>query len=133
MGKRVLVIEDDGIIGPKLMKELIKAGHEVDLATYFKKAEALLRDEAKTFDVVVCDQNFPMFGETPNNPRPLGIDLIRQVRRCDIRYKDILFILHTGEDGDDIKERCTQLNVQYCFKQYGISFSKLLELLNECP
>ena len=131
MKKRILLIEDDEeYIGPQLVRELTEAGHEVTHATNFKAAQILIEDDSKSFDAVVCDQNFPMFAESKHNTRPLGIELIRHARGYGgDRYQATPFILHTGEEGDDIKERCSKLNIQYCYKQYGVSFSKLFALL----
>jgi DNA-binding response OmpR family regulator len=68
---RLLLVEDDGDIGPALQASLARAGHAVDLAATLSDARANL--EAARFDCVLLDLGLPD-GD--------GRDLIADLRRA---------------------------------------------------
>ncbi|MGD8441131.1 MAG: response regulator [Holophagae bacterium] len=49
----ILIVDDEPIVGERLLASLRKDGHVVEAFT--DPAEALQRIEAKTFDILVCD------------------------------------------------------------------------------
>jgi len=50
---RILIVDDEPIVGERLSASLSKDGHEVE--AYTDPAEALRTVESKTFDMVICD------------------------------------------------------------------------------
>ncbi len=83
MGKlRILVLDDEPIVGKRLRPALAKAGHEVDVVA--TGAEALAAIDERRYDIVVTD--IRMEGVD-------GLDVLRHVRA---RSPRTLVIMITG-------------------------------------
>ena len=81
---RILLVEDDPMMGQAVKTALLQAGHIVDLASSAEDAEATL--EAVTYDLVVLDIN--LSGKS-------GLELVSDLRK---RKKDIPVLALTARD-----------------------------------
>jgi len=83
---RILVVEDERVLGRVYSRALVAAGFAVDLAA--DGAEALERLLGVSYDVLVSDVCMP---------RMDGIDLLRQVRRSRPNVPVVLVTAHLDE------------------------------------
>lgn len=76
---RLLVVEDDAMIGERLQKSLSKSGHAVDWLRDGAQADSAL--ETQIFDMVLLDLGLPKRG---------GIDILQRLRARDNRVPVII-------------------------------------------
>ena len=76
---RVLVVDDEEIVGKRLKQALTKQGYEVE--TYLDGKDALARLEEQSFDVVVTDIRMDEVD---------GLEVLRQVQEKTPRTKVIM-------------------------------------------
>ena len=81
---RILLVEDDAMMGQAVKTALSQAGYAVDLADMAEDAEAAL--ETAQYDLVVLDINLPV---------KTGLELVRDLRK---RKKDIPILALTARD-----------------------------------
>jgi two-component system, OmpR family, response regulator len=74
---RILLVEDDPVLGDVMFKSLLQAGHRVDAAATLEQAGHFWR--VQPFDVVLLDLNLPL-NDIPNSPLANGLSLLREAR-----------------------------------------------------
>jgi PAS domain S-box-containing protein len=96
---RLMVVDDDLIVG-EYLEELFKtAGHKVSLHNSSLQAWEEFKDSTNSFDVLVTDQTMPGL---------LGTDLAQKVSAL---YADFPILLCTGYAEKEIDEKISGLNV----------------------
>lgn len=70
---RVLIVEDDPMIGASLMRGLTDEGYAVDWVRDGVQAETALQDQLNEFQIVLLDWGLP---------RKTGIEVLRHIRRA---------------------------------------------------
>lgn len=84
---RILIIEDDPMIGASLVRGLTDEGYAADLVTDGEQAQVALRDERNEFHIALLDLGLP---------RKTGIDVLRSIRRAG---NNIPVLIITARDG----------------------------------
>ena len=97
---RVLVVEDDRVLGMFLQKGLGMEGHEVDWVG--DGEEALAYVEARQPDLMVLDLGLPKLD---------GMDVLAMVRR---RFKHTSVLVLSGRSDLDERIRCLHLGAEDC-------------------
>jgi DNA-binding response OmpR family regulator len=69
---RILIVEDDAMIGESLVRGLTDDGHAVDLVRYGPQAESALKDYGNEFQIMLLDLGLPQKD---------GIEVMKAVRR----------------------------------------------------
>jgi len=70
---RILIIEDDPMIGASLLRGLTDEGYAVDWVRDGEQAEAVLQDRLNEFQIALLDWGLP---------RKTGIEVLRNIRRA---------------------------------------------------
>ena len=104
---RLLLVEDDRMLGAGVERSLRRAGHAVDWVHDGEAAEGALATEP--YDLVLLDLGLPRKG---------GIDVLRSLRR---RGKDVPVLVLTAQDG--VADRVTGLDAgadDYLVKPFAL-------------
>lgn len=129
MKKRILIVEDDRVMGEKLIQFLEKCSYATELVTNARAAYAALSRPTDRFDVVVCDDNFPLEPHTPLS-HARGLEILRFLRSSAVKgYQHTPFILHTSDDTASFRRRVTEEGGVYCCKRFVFSFYGLFVLI----
>jgi DNA-binding response OmpR family regulator len=84
---RILIIEDDPMIGASLVRGLTDEGYAADLVTDGERAQIALLDERNEFHIALLDLGLP---------RKTGIEVLRSIRRAG---NNIPVLIITARDG----------------------------------
>lgn len=84
---RILIIEDDPMIGASLVRGLTDEGYAADLVTDGEQAQIALQDERNEFHIALLDLGLP---------RKTGIEVLRSIRRAG---NNIPVLIITARDG----------------------------------
>ena len=84
---RILIIEDDPMIGASLVRGLTDEGYVADLVTDGEQAQIALQDERNEFHIALLDLGLP---------RKTGIEVLRSIRRAG---NNIPVLIITARDG----------------------------------
>lgn len=74
---RILLVEDDPVLGDVMLLSLRDAGHRVDVAATLEQAAHFWR--VQPFDAVLLDLNLPQ-NAAPDSPMVNGLTLLREAR-----------------------------------------------------
>ena len=111
---RVLVVEDDHVVGDAVQRALSREGYAADRVDSAERAKAALHTE--TFDLAIVDIGLP---------REDGLQLVRELRR---RGRNLPILMLTARDG--LQDRVNALDLgadDYLTKPF-----QLAELLARC-
>lgn len=114
---RILVVDDDIVVGGYLKELFISSGHEVTLFNDSKQAWYAFEKEPDSFDVLITDQTMPDL---------LGTDLIKNIASIRSSFPAILC---TGYAEPDIHKITEGLNVKILKKP--VTPKKLLTAVSE--
>lgn len=84
---RILLVEDDAVLGDAINRSLIKAGYAVDWATDGHAADLALHDEL--YDAVVLDLGLPRLD---------GLDVLRRLRQRKVLTPVVILSAREGVD-----------------------------------
>lgn len=110
MGKKILVIDDEGLVTKSLKKLLSKQGYDTVIATSGR--EAIEKLKASNFDLIISDVLMPELD---------GIETIGQLRQVqkELGRKPIREILITGYADQEKYKNALKLEVaDYIFKPF---------------
>jgi PAS domain S-box-containing protein len=91
---RILLLEDNTADAKMSLRELARAGFEIDSEVVFTSQEFIERFQSKRYDLILADYRLPDW---------TGLDALRWLRNVGI---DTPFILVTGTLGDDFAVEC---------------------------
>ncbi len=114
LAMRILIVEDDPVIGDAIQRALVRDGYAVDRVENAQQAKAALHAEG--FDLVILDIGLP---------REDGLQLLRELRR---KGRNLPVLMLTARDG--LTDRVTALDLgadDYLTKPFQV-----LELLARC-
>jgi len=74
---RILLVEDDAVLGEMMRRSLAQAGHRVDAASHYEQAAHLWR--VQPYDAVLLDLNLPL-NDAPHSPQVQALSLLREAR-----------------------------------------------------
>ena len=115
---KVLVVDDEPIVGERLKASLERAGFSVD--AFFSSQDALERMEQKSYDILVTD--LKMKG-------PDGLDVLRTAKR---KQPDIKAVVITGFATKQVAEDAFSAGaVQFIAKPFKMSH--LINVLKTFP
>lgn len=121
MAKKILVIDDEGIVTKSLQKLLKKEGYEVVAANSGK--EAIEKARNADFDLIVSDIRMPVIN---------GIDTLREIRQItkELGKRPIPEVVITGYADEDYYKRALELKVaEYIYKPFDTK--ELLEAIKK--
>lgn len=110
MTKRILVVDDEGLVTTSLQRLLKKEGYEVVIANCGK--EAIEKAKEIDFDLIVADIRMPELN---------GIDALKEIRQItkEQEKKPIPEIVITGYADEDYYKRALELKVKdYIYKPF---------------
>lgn len=93
---RILLVEDDRMIGGSLVHGLADSGYSVDWVCTAREADAALRDERSEYQIVLLDWGLPDRS---------GVELLRNVRQAG---NNVPVLMITARDG--VSDRVTGLD-----------------------
>jgi DNA-binding response OmpR family regulator len=107
---RILIIEDDPMIGASLVRGLTDEGYAADLVTEGEQAQIALQDERNEFHIALLDLGLP---------RKTGIEVLRSIRRAG---NNIPVLIITARDGlNDRVEGLDQGADDYLVKPFELA------------
>ena len=122
-GRRILVVEDNGINQEVAHALLTKLGHDVVLAS--GGPEALERIREGRFDLVLMDLNMPLMD---------GYETARAIRKMPGENADVTIVATTADASLEARERCIAAGMQgFVSKPFDIARLKVALTGGEVP
>lgn len=118
--KKILVIEDEFLIGELYIRALNKAGYESELI--IDGAEALVKAQTNQYDIILLDLMLPNLG---------GVEILKTLKNPTLtpNFKAKIVITTNIEERKDIKEAIEKEADGYIIKA-DITPSELVTLVN---
>lgn len=96
---KMVLADDDASVRELVTNALTREGHRITIVQSGKELLTLLASD-QDYDVIVTDNRMP--------GGPDGLEVMRELR-LDRRFKGVHIILHTGDEGDELRAAVVSL------------------------
>jgi two-component system, cell cycle sensor histidine kinase and response regulator CckA len=118
--RRVLYVDDDGLLTDLVSRQLTRAGHQVTTESDPGEALRRLLDDRETFDILITDHNMPQMS---------GLDMVATVHRALPRLP---VILTSAVVSDELRSQAARAGIALVIEKAG-SATQLVDLVGRHP
>jgi len=117
---KILLVDDDPVIGTILKDYLAAHGHSLDVMTSGEAAVSQMKNGGALPDVVLLDVVMPDMN---------GIDVLQKIKADSKTEALPVILLSANKDSDDLLENCEHKADHYVSKPFNIR--KIIEIIAE--